>query len=70
MRSGAGIGVVPAALSAYIRVLERFGTWTFTACAQRAIAFACDGFVLDQRLAESLSIMGADFHWWEDSAAV
>jgi gamma-glutamyltranspeptidase/glutathione hydrolase len=70
MPSGAAVGLVPAALSAYIRVLQRFGTWSFSRCAAPAIALASEGFVLDQRLAESLEIMGADFRLWEDSAAV
>jgi gamma-glutamyltranspeptidase/glutathione hydrolase len=70
MRSGASVGIVPAAVSAYIRVLQRFGTWSLGACAAPAIALASEGFVLDRRLAESLTIMGADFSSWEDSAAV
>lgn len=70
MCAGAGVGIVPSALSAYVRALQRFGTWSFAACAAPAIALAADGFVLDQRLAESLTIMGADFRFWEDSAAV
>jgi len=70
MQAGAGVGIVPAAVSAYIRALQRFGTWSFAACAAPAIALAAEGFVLDSRLAESLAIMGTDFSAWEDSAAV
>jgi gamma-glutamyltranspeptidase/glutathione hydrolase len=70
MPLGAGVGVVPAAVSAYIRALRRFGTWTFAACAAPAIALARDGFVLDGRLAESFEIMGRGFGRWEASAAV
>jgi gamma-glutamyltranspeptidase / glutathione hydrolase len=68
--SGPAPSVVPAALSAYVRALRRFGTWSFADCAGPAIALASDGFVLDRRLAESLELMGADFHRWEESAAI
>lgn len=70
MPLGAPVGIVPAALSAWVRALQRFGTWTFADCAAPAIALARDGFTLDARLASSLEIMGAGFSQWESSRAV
>ncbi len=58
MPLGPPIGVVPAAVSAYVRTLQRFGSWTFAECAAPAIALARDGFLLDQRLADGLRITG------------
>lgn len=70
MPLGAPVGVVPAALSAWIRSLQRFGTWTFADCAAEAITLAREGFVVDRRLAESLEVMGGGFAKWEASAAI
>jgi len=70
MPLGAPVGIVPAALSAWVRALQRFGSWTFADCAAPAIALALDGFALDRRLASSLEIMGAGFSQWESSRAV
>jgi gamma-glutamyltranspeptidase / glutathione hydrolase len=70
MPLGAPVGIVPAALSAWVRALQRFGTWTFTDCAAPAIELALDGFALDARLASSLEIMGAGFSQWPSSRAV
>ncbi|HWC86635.1 MAG TPA: gamma-glutamyltransferase [Solirubrobacteraceae bacterium] len=70
MPLGPAVGVVPAAVSAYVRTLQRFGTWTFAACAAPAIAFAREGFALDGRLAESFEIMGRGFGRWPASTAV
>lgn len=70
MPLGAPVGIVPAALSAWVRALQRFGTWTFADCAAPAIALARDGFALDARLASSLEIMGAGFSQWESSRAI
>lgn len=70
MPLGPPVGVVPAALSAWVRALQRFGTWTFADCARSAIELARDGFAIDQRLASSLEIMGGGFCQWEASKAV
>jgi gamma-glutamyltranspeptidase/glutathione hydrolase len=70
MPLGPAVGVVPAAVSAYVRALQRFGTWSFAACAAPAIALAHEGFVLDGRLAESFAIMGRGFGRWPGSASV
>jgi gamma-glutamyltranspeptidase/glutathione hydrolase len=70
MPVGPGVGLVPAAVSAYVRSLKAFGTWGFADCAAPAIALATDGFVLDQRLAESLTLMGSEFDRWPDTAAI
>ncbi|WP_320671374.1 gamma-glutamyltransferase family protein [Patulibacter defluvii] len=70
MPLGAPVGVVPAALSAWIRALQRFGTWTFADCAAEAIRLAREGFPIDLRLAESLQVMSSGFGRWPSSAAV
>jgi gamma-glutamyltranspeptidase/glutathione hydrolase len=70
MPLGPPVGVVPAAVSAYVRVLRQFGTWTFSACAASASALARDGFCLDGRLAESLAIMGRGWGRWPESLSV
>lgn len=70
MPLGAPVGVVPAAVSAYVRALQRFGTWTFAACAAPAIALARDGFCLDGRTATSLAIMGQGYGQWPGSLAI
>lgn len=70
MPLGPAVGIVPAAISAYVRALQRFGTWTFSACAAPAVALAREGFALDLRLADSLAIMGRGFGRWPASAAV
>ena len=67
---GPPVGVVPAAVSAYVRALQRFGTWRFSACAASASALARDGFCLDGRLAESLAIMGRGWRRWPESLSV
>ena len=70
MPLGPPVGVVPAAVSAYIRALQRFGTWTLADCAAPAIALAREGFCLDGRTAASLAIMGQGWSQWPGSRAV
>ncbi|MGH3277079.1 MAG: gamma-glutamyltransferase family protein [Streptosporangiaceae bacterium] len=70
MPLGPAVGVVPAAVSAYVRALQRFGTWTFADCAAPAIALAREGFCLDGRLADSLAIMGQGWREWPGSLSV
>ncbi len=70
MPLGPPVGVVPAAASAFIRTLQRFGTWSFATCAAPAIALAREGFVLDERLAQSFEIMGRGFSGWPSSKAI
>lgn len=70
MPLGPPVGVVPAAVSAYLRALQRFGTWTLADCAAPAIALAREGFCLDRRTAASLAIMGQGWSQWPGSRAV
>ena len=70
MPLGPAVGVIPAAVSAYVRALQQFGTWTFAACAAPAIALARNGFCLDGRLADSLAIMGQGWGTWPGSLSV
>lgn len=70
MPLGPAVGLVPAAVSAYVRALQRFGTWTFSACAASAASLAAEGFCLDVRLAESLKIMGRGWGTWPESMSV
>ncbi|HLI39937.1 MAG TPA: gamma-glutamyltransferase [Streptosporangiaceae bacterium] len=70
MPLGPPVAVVPAAVSAYVRALQRFGTWRFAECAAAASALAGDGFCLDAGLAQSLAIMGRGWGRWPQSRAV
>jgi gamma-glutamyltranspeptidase / glutathione hydrolase len=70
MPLGPPVGVVPAAVSAYVRALQRFGTWTLAECAGPAIRLAREGFCLDRRTAVSLAVMGQGWSQWPGSRAV
>lgn len=72
MPLGGAVALVPAAPDAWITALERFGTWSFAAAAAAApaIAYATDGFIVDQRTAQALEIFGRGFSHWPSSRAV
>jgi gamma-glutamyltranspeptidase / glutathione hydrolase len=70
MPLGPPVGIVPAAVSAWVRALQRFGTWTFRDCAGPAIELARDGFPIDERLAAGLEVTGRGFSRWPSSRAV
>ena len=70
MPLGLGVGVVPAALDAWVTTLARFGTWRFGDVAADAIAYAEDGFRLDHRTAAALGILGRTFAAYEHTPAV
>jgi gamma-glutamyltranspeptidase / glutathione hydrolase len=70
MPLGPPVGIVPAAVSAWVRALQRFGTWTFRDCAAPAIELAHDGFPVDRRLAAALEVTGCGFSRWPSSRAV
>ncbi len=62
--------IVPGAPAGWLKALERFGTMSFSDVASRAISLARDGFLLDQRTAQSLEITGRNFSRWPSSAAI
>jgi gamma-glutamyltranspeptidase / glutathione hydrolase len=66
----AAVGVAPSAVSAWVRALQRFGTWTFADCAGPAIELAREGFPLDERLCEALAVLGSVFQRWPASREV
>jgi gamma-glutamyltranspeptidase / glutathione hydrolase len=70
MPLGPAVGVVPAAVSAWVRALQRFGTWSFRDCAGPAIELAREGFPVDERLAVALEVIGRGFSRWPSSRAV
>jgi gamma-glutamyltranspeptidase/glutathione hydrolase len=62
--------IVPAALSAWLVTLERFGTKSLHDVITPAIAYASNGFVLDERTASSFATMSAGFGAWQSSVDV
>ncbi len=70
MPLGLGVGVVPAALDAWVTALDRFGTWRFADVASDAIAYAEEGFPLDHRTAAALGILGRTFAAYDHTPAV
>lgn len=62
--------IVPGAPAGWMRALENFGTMSFSEVASSAIAMAKDGFLLDQRTAQSLEITGRNFSKWQSSAEI
>ena len=51
---------VPGALAGWVGLLERYGTMPLGELLQPAIRFAEEGFILNERMAESLSDNGED----------
>ena len=62
--------VIPAAPSAWITALERYGTMTFGDVAQAAIRFARDGFPMHWLMAEWIAADEQAYRRWPESAAV
>lgn len=70
MPLGSPPGVVPAAFDVWCTVLSRFGTWRLSEVMAPAMDFAQNGFVLDQRTAQALALLGNGFAAYETSRAV
>lgn len=62
--------VIPAAPSAWITALERFGTLSFGAVAQAAIRFARDGFPMHWLMTEWIAADEEAYRRWPETAAV
>ena len=62
--------VIPAAPSAWLTALERFGTMSFGDVAHAAIRFARDGFPMHWLMAEWIAADEAAYRRWPESAAV
>ncbi|HEY1326581.1 MAG TPA: gamma-glutamyltransferase family protein [Casimicrobiaceae bacterium] len=62
--------VIPAAPSAWITALERFGTMSFGDVAQAAIRFARDGFPMHWLMAEWIAADEEAYRRWPETAAV
>ena len=62
--------IVPGAPAGWLRALEKFGTMSLAEVAAGAIALAKNGFLLDQRTAQSLEITGRNFTKWQSSAEI
>ena len=62
--------VIPAAPSAWITALERFGTMSFADVAQAAIRFARDGFPMYPLMSEMIGMHVADYARWPSNAAI
>lgn len=63
-------GIVPAACSAWLTALSRFGTLSLEQVAAPALAFAADGFAVDVRTADSYRILGEGLADWPSSLDV
>jgi gamma-glutamyltranspeptidase/glutathione hydrolase len=70
MPPGGSSAVVPGAPDAWLTALKRFGTWSFGDVAAPAIELASEGFVLDQRTAIALEILGRGFRHWDSSRSI
>jgi gamma-glutamyltranspeptidase/glutathione hydrolase len=62
--------IVPGAPAGWLRALERFGTMSLADVAAAAINLAKNGFLLDQRTAQSLEITGRNYAKWPSSKEV
>ncbi len=62
--------VVPAAPSAWIEALRRFGTMTFAEVAAPAIALARDGFAVHWLLHNMISSHAEEYAEWPSNAAI
>lgn len=70
MPLGSPPGVVPAAFDVWCATLSQFGTWRIADAIAPALDLAQRGFVLDQRTAQALGILGNGFSAYESSLAV
>lgn len=70
MPLGVAPSIVPGALAAWIEALRRYGTMTLEEVAEPAIDLAERGFLLDERTATSLHVLGSRFTRWPTSAAL
>ncbi|MEQ8967476.1 MAG: gamma-glutamyltransferase [Azospirillaceae bacterium] len=70
MPLGAPVGVVPAAVDAWITALARFGTRRLGELIAPAIALAAEGFPLDHRTATAYALLGTGFASWETSRRI
>ena len=62
--------IVPGAPAGWLRALEKFGTMSLADVASAAINLAKNGFLLDQRTAQSLEITGRNYSKWPSSKAI
>ena len=62
--------IVPGAPAGWLKALERFGTMSLAEVAAPAIRLAKEGFLLDQRTAQSLEITGRGYARWPSSMAI
>lgn len=62
--------IVPGAPAGWLRALREFGTMSLAEVAEPAIKLAKEGFLLDQRTAQSLEITGRGYSRWASSASV
>jgi len=62
--------IVPGAPAAWLAALARFGTMSLAEVALPAIELARRGFLLDDSLVTSLTLMSRRFTSWESSSAV
>lgn len=62
--------IVPGAPAGWLSALREAGTMSFAEVVAPAIALARQGFVLDPRTAQSLSISGRGYSQWESSNSI
>lgn len=62
--------IVPGAPAGWLKALEKFGTMSLADVASAAINLAKNGFLLDQRTAQSLEITGRNYSKWPSSKSI
>lgn len=62
--------IVPGAVAGWLKALAEYGTMSLAEVAYPAIKLAKEGFLLDQRTAESLEITGRNYSKWPTSRAI
>lgn len=67
---GLGRTVVPAALDAWLKALENYGTMSFAEVAAAAEDLATNGFAMYPFMAEVIGMFAADHARWESNAAI
>jgi len=62
--------IIPGAPAGWLKSLAEFGTMSLSEVAAPAIALAREGFLLDEKTALSLALMGRKFSRWKNSNTI
>lgn len=67
---GISTALTPLAMDGWLTALQRFGTWTFEAVVEQALAYAEDGFPVSEVLREDIIEYFDGFQRWPTNAEV